>query len=70
LCFEARNYVIVVLDELSLSVAQGIFSGLKSSAKISGILFSLFASFLAGFELFLQIIGAFFGTTQRLWEKG
>ena len=53
---EARNYVIIALDELGLSVAQGIFSGLKSSAKIfdtGSILFSFFTSYLASLELLL-----------------
>jgi hypothetical protein len=36
----------------------------------SSILFSIFASFIVDFELFLQIVGAFFGTMQRLWNKG
>jgi hypothetical protein len=69
---EARDYIIIALDELGLSVVQGIFSGLKSSAEIldtSSILLSFFVSFLASFELLLQIIGAFFGTTQCLWKK-
>jgi hypothetical protein len=34
---EARNYVILALDELGLFLAQGIFSGLKSSTKIFDI---------------------------------
>jgi hypothetical protein len=68
---EARDYIITALDELDLSVAQGIFSGLNSSAKIfetSSVFLGLFASFFASFELLLQIV--FFGKTQCLWKKG
>jgi hypothetical protein len=70
---EARDYVILAIDLLGILVAQSIFSGLKSLAKIfdiSGILLSHLASFLAGFELSLQIISAFLGTTQPLERKG
>jgi hypothetical protein len=69
---EVRDYVIIVLNELGLSIARGIFGSLKSLAKIfdtSCILFSRFASFLACFELFLQIIGTVLGTTRCLWKK-
>jgi hypothetical protein len=69
---EARDYIILTLDLLGLLVAQNIFGVLKPSAKIfdiGSILFSPLASFLAGFELGLQIIGALLGTTQHLWKK-
>jgi hypothetical protein len=58
-----------VLNSLGFFIAQGIFRGLKSSAKIfdtSGVFLSLFASPLAGLQLFLQVTGTFFGKMQRL----
>jgi hypothetical protein len=66
---EARDYVIITQNKLDLSITRGIFDSLKSSAKIfdnNCIPFSLFASFLASFEPFLQIIDAFLDATQRL----
>jgi hypothetical protein len=66
-----RNYIIIALDKLGLSVAQGTLSSLNSSAKISeasSILLSLLASFLASLEFLFQTIGAFFGATQGLWK--
>jgi hypothetical protein len=70
---KARDYIIIALDELGLSVAQGIFGSLKSSAKIFDtgcILFCLFASLIAGFKPSLQIIGMLFGTVKRIWKDG
>jgi hypothetical protein len=63
---EARVYIILALDLLGLLVAQSVFSGLKSSAQIldtGSIILSPLASFFTGFELGLQIIGAFLSTT-------
>jgi hypothetical protein len=68
---EARDYIILALDELVLFLTQGILSSLKSSTKIfdtGRILFCLFASLLAGLELSLQIVGMLLCTTQCLWE--
>jgi hypothetical protein len=70
--FEARHYIILALDLLGFLVAQSTLGGLKPLAKIFDIgiiLFSLLASFLAGFDLSLQVISAFLGTTQRLWKE-
>jgi hypothetical protein len=67
--FKACYNVIFTLDLLGLFVAQSIFSGLKPLAKIfdsSDVFFSFFVSCLAGFELGLQIIGAFLGTVKRI----
>jgi hypothetical protein len=67
LCFEALHYNIFALDLLGLFVAQSVLSGFEPLAKtfdISNIFFSLFASCLTGFELGLQRVGTFFGTTE------
>jgi hypothetical protein len=65
--FEARHNVSFPLDLLGLFVAQSIICDLNPLAKIfdiSSVFLSFFTSCLAGFELGLQIVGAFLGTAK------
>jgi hypothetical protein len=60
------------LGEIRFSLAQGIFGGVKSFSKIfdtSIIFLSLFASFLAGLKLLLQVVGALLSKMQRLLKN-